>query len=158
MLNGVLTGILPTAILIALGFGPGKRGIFDQRATAALAQLVVTIALPVALFPGAIPTPRSQLTCWKYIAAVAIALVGLYAVTFGLGRRLFRNRTSESTVQALTVGFPDMAFVGLPILVATLGQTAGTLPVLVGNIVTSLVIVPASGRSTSTTCSTPASA
>jgi malonate transporter and related proteins len=143
MLSTVLDVIVPVAVLIALGFGLGKRGVFDQQATSAIAKMVLTVAVPVDLFLAAIATPRSEIADPKYIAAVAIALVGLYILTFWIGRDLFRHNTSDSAVQAATVGFPALGFVGLPILVAVLGKSAGTLPILVGNVVALVVIMPA---------------
>jgi predicted permease len=142
MVNSILNGVVPVALLIVFGFGLGKLGVFNEAAPATLSKFIITIALPVDLFVAAITTPRSELSDVKYVAAIAVAFVGLYALTFAIGRGLFRHSTDASAVQALTVGYPDMAFIGLPILVATVGQTAGTLPVLVGNIVTSLVLVP----------------
>jgi malonate transporter and related proteins len=142
MLTIVIDGILPVAVLISVGFGLGKRGVFSEAATSALAKMVVSVALPVDLFLGAIATPRSQIAAPKYIAAVAIALVGLYIVTFWIGRDVFRHNTSDSAVEAMTVGFPAMGFVGLPILVAAVGKSAGTLPILIGNVVTLVVIMP----------------
>jgi malonate transporter and related proteins len=143
MLGTVVDAIVPVAVLIALGFGLGKRGVFDERATSALAKMVITVAVPVDLFLGAIATPRSEIADPKYIAAVAIALVGLYILTFWIGRDLFRHSTSDSAIEAATVGFPALGFVGLPILVAVLGKSAGTLPILVGNLVCLVVIMPA---------------
>jgi malonate transporter and related proteins len=143
MISSVVDGVIPVALLIAFGFALGKRGVFGPDATAAFAKLVISIALPVDLFLAAIATPRSQLTNARYIGAIAITFVGLYAITFAAGRRLLRNRTRDSAVEALAVGFPNMAFIGLPVYVAAVGVTAGTLPVLVGNIITSVAIVPA---------------
>jgi malonate transporter and related proteins len=54
MLTIVIDGILPVAVLISFGFGLGKRGVFSQAATSALAKMVVSVALPVDLFLGAL--------------------------------------------------------------------------------------------------------
>ena len=142
MITSVVNAILPVALLIAFGFVLGKRGVLDEAAMAGLAKLVVSIALPVALFLDAIATSRSELSNVRYVLAIAIALAGLYVVTFAIGRGLLGNDKRESAVEALSVGLPSMAFVGLPVLVGRVGVVSGTLPVLVGNIVTSITLVP----------------
>jgi predicted permease len=108
MISSVVDGVIPVALLIAFGFALGKRGVFGPDATAAFAKLVISIALPVDLFLAAIATPRSQLTNARYIGAIAITFVGLYAITFAVGRRLLRNRTRDSAVEALFAALPRL--------------------------------------------------
>ena len=141
-LNSVINGVVPVAVLILFGLALGKRGVFDESGTAAFSKLVVTIALPLDLFLAAVATPRSELSNAKYLAAVAIVLIGLYGLTFAIGRTLLRNGAHESAIEALAVGYPDLAFIGLPVYITAVGVTAGTLPVIVGNVVAAVVLLP----------------
>ena len=57
MVNSILNGVVPVALLIVFGFGLGKLGVFEEAAPATLSKFIITIALPVDLFVAATPHP-----------------------------------------------------------------------------------------------------
>jgi malonate transporter and related proteins len=59
----------------------------------------------------------------------------------GVGRFVFRHDLRTATMQALVCAFPDMAYFGAPILAAVFGPE-GFLAVLVGNLITSIFMLP----------------
>jgi malonate transporter and related proteins len=58
-----------------------------------------------------------------------------------IGRFVLRHDIGERALQGLTCAFPSMAYSGLPVLEAVVGPS-GVLAVVVGNLVTSLIMIP----------------
>jgi predicted permease len=57
------------------------------------------------------------------------------------GRYYYRQGLKTSAIQALVCTFPDMAYFGAPILQQVCGPQ-GFIAVLIGNLITSFVILP----------------
>jgi predicted permease len=141
-MNLVLQTILPVTILMAFGFLLGQLGLFNKVATAALVRFSVTIVVPVAIFLQVIQTSRAQLSDFKDIAMLVIALLGMYALGLAVGKFVLGNPGRESIVEAACVSYPNLALLGLPIYQAFVGPSLAAVFVGVGNIITSLTIVP----------------
>lgn len=78
-------------------------------------------------------TPRAQLLDLRFIVATFIALTGTYALAFVIGWYRYRELKAP-TVKGLVNGYPDGAFMGIPILQSMFGS--GSLyPVLVLNVI-----------------------
>ena len=138
----VIQTILPVVILIAFGFMLGKFQLFDKAATEALIRFSVRIVVPVAIFRQAMATPLSQLSGYDYIAALAVALIGMYAFGFAFWKIILRGSARDSIVKAACVSYPNMALLGLPIYTGIVGQHFAAMNVAVGNVITGLTIVP----------------
>jgi malonate transporter len=67
--------------------------------------------------------------------------MGTYLIALAIGRFVFRHDLRTATMQALVCAFPDMAYFGAPILAAVFGPE-GFLAVLVGNLITSIFMLP----------------
>ena len=66
----------------------------------------------------------------------------LYVAWYWSARELFRSVSkADASLQALTIAFPNLAGVGLPIVAAVLGPT-GTVPVAVALASGSILISP----------------
>jgi malonate transporter len=72
---------------------------------------------------------------------LGITMSLLYAAWYLAARRLFKVSRPDASIQALTVGFPNLAGVGLPILTSVAGQ-AGAVPVAVALATGSVLISP----------------
>jgi malonate transporter len=62
-------------------------------------------------------------------------------VALFIGRYVFKHDLRTATMQALVCAYPDMAYFGAPILAAMFGPE-GFLAVLVGNLITSILMLP----------------
>lgn len=62
-------------------------------------------------------------------------------MAFLVGRIVLRIGTPESAILALTSSFPNMAYVGVAVLISLFTVT-GLLPVILGNFVSSFVLIP----------------
>jgi malonate transporter and related proteins len=138
MLLIIINALAPVAFVIVLGWLAGRYGIVAASASSELAVLVLDFCLPAALFIGTASASPSQLDDWRFFIAIAIGLLAIYLV--GIGLLVFRHRVDAASLQALNGSFPSMAFMGIPVLTAVIGPSA-VLPVVVGNLVSSLVLL-----------------
>src|SRR5580658_6605815 len=87
-------------------------------------------------------TPRELL--WgqaKPALAFAIVYAALFIATFYASRNLAKDTAANSAVLALTVGFPNAAAVGIPLLLAVYGPRA-SVSVAVALAVGAITITP----------------
>jgi predicted permease len=141
MLETILSGLLPVAFVIMLGWLSCRLGLLKHDDADVLATLVIRFALPFALFEGAVKTAPEKLGNVPFALSLVLGLMGTYLIALGVGRCVFRHDLRTSTMQALVCAFPDMAYFGAPILAALFGPE-GFLAVLVGNLVTSIFMLP----------------
>lgn len=141
MLNTILNGLLPVAFVIVLGWLSARIGLLKHGDADVFATLVIRFALPFALFEGAVRTSPDKLHNVGFALCLTLGLMGTYVIALGIGRFVFRHDLRTATMQALVCAFPDMAYFGAPILAAVFGPE-GFLAVLVGNLITSLFMLP----------------
>lgn len=141
MLNTILNGLLPVAFVIMLGWLAGRIGLLKHDDAGVLATLVIRFALPFALFEGAVKTSPEKLHNVGFALCLTLGLMGTYVIALGVGRFVFKHDLRTATMQALVCSFPDMAYFGAPILAAMFGPE-GFLAVLVGNLITSIFMLP----------------
>jgi predicted permease len=141
VIETILNGLLPVAFVILLGWLSCRISLLKHEDAQVLAVLVIRFALPLALFEGAVKTPPDKLENLGMGACLTLGLMGSYLIALAVGRFVFRHDLRTATMQALVCGFPDMAYFGAPILAAMFGPE-GFLAVLIGNLVTSIFMLP----------------
>ena len=141
MIVTILNGLLPVAFAILLGWFSARVGLLKHEDAGVLATLVIRFALPLALFEGAVTTTPDKLENVPFVLCLTFGLMGTYLIALMVGRFVFKHDLRTSTMQALVCGYPDMAYFGAPILAAVFGPE-GFLAVLVGNLVTSIFMLP----------------
>jgi malonate transporter and related proteins len=140
-INAITLALLPVIFVIALGWFAGYREYLKRQDAHVLATFVVRFALPIALFVGVLQATPKELENVPYFCAMAIGLMGIYFIALGVGLWIFKGSLREASLMALVSAFPDMAFFGVPVLQAVIGPE-GLLAVLVGNLVTSIFMIP----------------
>jgi malonate transporter len=124
MITILANALVPIFAGLLLGYSAGLRKVVDNRNVKSLITFVMTFALPCSLFVTIARTPHPLL--WSQ-GKVAVALAIVYFVVFGLthlaAQRLGKS-AADSTVLALTLGFPNAAAVGLPLLLSAYGNDA----------------------------------
>ena len=143
MTQTILAALLPVVFVVALGLLAVHLDIIEKQAAPIFADFVVRFALPLALLGGVLNISPAAIANGPYLLSMAIGLMVPYAVAFVVGKAIFRHSLSESALQALVCAFPSMAYSGLPVLEAVVGPP-GLLAVVVGNLVTSLIMIPLS--------------
>jgi predicted permease len=64
-----------------------------------------------------------------------------FLLTLFISRFVFRHDIKTSAIQSLVCAFPDMAYFGAPVLAVLIGPE-GFIGVLIGNIITSVIMIP----------------
>ena len=113
-------------------YGAGRLRIVDNHHVDGLNALVMDFALPASLFVATASAPRSEMFAQAPLFlrsrrgdAAAVISPGICSA-----RSFCEASKADASLQALTIAFPNLAGVGLPILSSVLGP-AGTVPVAV---------------------------
>ena len=140
MLDKIVGPLAPVAFVIALGFLAGKRGRLTHSDSLLITRLVLNWIFPALLLVGMASTSRSQLLDYRLIAATFIGMMGMYALGIVIGWLRFRE-LKIATLKGFVCGYPDAAFMGIPILQSMYGPSS-LYSILVLNVIASLVMIP----------------
>jgi malonate transporter and related proteins len=140
MLDQIVGPLVPVAFVIALGFVAGKRRTLSYSDSLLISRLVLNWIFPALLLAGMASTPRSQLLDFPFVVATFVGFMGMYVLAFAIRWYQYRQ-LKEATLKGLVCGYPDAAFMGIPILQTMFGP--GSLySVLVLNVIASLIMMP----------------
>ncbi|VUT06099.1 hypothetical protein SB6424_02451 [Klebsiella pasteurii] len=137
----LLESLFPLVFIMLLGWLSGKLGYSRREDASVLATVVIRFALPFHLFIGALNTHPDKIKNFTFMAVLVIGLMGSYFLTLLISRYVFRHDIKTSAIQSLVCAFPDMAYFGAPVLAVLIGPE-GFLGVLIGNLVTSVLMIP----------------
>ena len=141
MITILLSCLVPVCFCVAIGWLAGWFKILDTEKVRILSSYVVVFALPALLFAGVFKFSVSQLSQWQNLVTLVVAMLGTWIVAYAFGRVALRVASGEAAILALTASFPNMAYIGVAVL-TTLFAAAGLLPVILGNFVSSFLLVP----------------
>ena len=142
MLQVLANSLVPIFVGLLFGYAAGLFKIVDNKDVKSLVSFLMTFALPCSLFLTIARTPRELL--WGQAgAAVVLAIVFLvvFVATYYASRKLGKETAANSAVLALTLGFPNHAGIGIPLLLAVYGPEA-SVSVAVGLAVGAITITP----------------
>lgn len=137
----LLQSLFPLVFIMLLGWLSGKVGYTRREDASVLATVVIRFALPFHLFIGALHTNPDKIKNFTFMAVLVIGLMGSYFLTLLISRYVFRHDIKTSAIQSLVCAFPDMAYFGAPVLAVLIGPE-GFLGVLIGNLITSVFMIP----------------
>jgi predicted permease len=139
---GILaTALVPICFAVGLGWLAGRLNMLDGDKIRSISLFVVTFALPALLFVSTFKFKIDELSQWQNLVVLLGAMVATWIMAFLMGRLVLRIGTPESAILALTSSFPNMAYVGVAVL-TSLFTVTGLLPVILGNFVSSFVLIP----------------
>lgn len=105
--------------------------------------MLVDYALPFALFLYTAKMQRASLSAHLVLILVLVVVMLIpYFASLLLSRFVFRTQLSQAAVRAVTIGMPNFASVGLPLLRAVYGEQSD-LTVAIAVTTASLVMSPA---------------
>ena len=97
MLDILIKDILPIFVIMALGYMAGKRGVFSSSNAQIFNKLVLTYALPAALFVSIVKADRSMLfDDGKLLVISLVVLVGLFLFSYFSTYKIFKHSKSEA--------------------------------------------------------------
>lgn len=138
----ILMALVPVFFVMALGYVAGRRRTIDNHHVGEINALVMNYALPASLFVTTASAPRSEMIAQEplFVILGAVMLIS-YLLWYLFQRRVLRTSAGDAATQALTVAFPNVAGVGLPIASAVLGSKAA-VPVAVAVAAGSILVTP----------------
>jgi malonate transporter len=140
--QAILLALAPIFFVLALGYGAGRLHIVENRQVDGFNALVMTFALPASLFVATASATRSQmLGQWPLFVILTLMMLILHLGWYGYQRIVNRASRAEASLQALTIAFPNLAGVGLPVAASVLGPT-GAIPVAVALASGSIIVSP----------------
>jgi malonate transporter len=140
--NAIVMALAPVFFVLLLGYAAGRFHIVDNHHVDGLNALVMDFALPASLFAATASASRGQMIEQAPLFLVlGLTMLLLYVAWYWAVRSFSGVSRPDASLQALTIGFPNLAGVGLPILSSVLGP-AGTVPVAVALATGSILISP----------------
>ena len=124
----VLTITFPFFALVLCGYVATRRGVLPLSAIGGLNSFVLFFALPCMLYRFGAQTPIAQLL--DPVVALVYLLCGALVVAGSVAATLGRWGWNDAAFGALVAAFPNSGFMGVPLLVALLGQESAA-PVIV---------------------------
>ena len=142
MIDVLVNSLVPVFVGLLLGYAAGLHKAIDNTNVKSLITFLMSFALPCSLFVTIALAPR-QLLWGQAKAAVVLALVYLaaFVATYYASRKLGKDTTANSSILALTLGFPNTAAIGLPLLRTVYGAEA-SVTVAIAIAVGSITITP----------------
>src|SRR6187431_166707 len=142
MSNAIVMALAPVFFVLLLGYAAGKFHIVDNHHVDGFNALVMDFALPASLFAATASASRSQMIEQAPLFLVfGLTMLLLYVAWYWAVRTFSDVSKSDASLQALTIGFPNLAGVGLPIVSSVMGPT-GTVPLAVALAAGSSLISP----------------
>lgn len=142
MFAEIIGALLPAIITILLGYFAAWHHDFSQSEVPTLNRMVMTYALPLALFVGVLSAGRDELVAsLPLVVFLILAMAGTYLVVLLVAMFVLHHPPGLSALRALMASAPSTAFVGVPVLGYLYGPTA-EIPIAVGGIIISVILLP----------------
>jgi malonate transporter len=135
----ILGVTVPFFALVLFGYVAARRRWVPPEAVPAFNGFLLYFAVPAMLFRFAANTPFAQITNGTYFLAWGISGVLVTLVVTFAAARLLRQRLRDAAFYGLAAAVANAGFMGVPLIVALLGERAAA-PVIL-SIVADLVIV-----------------
>ena len=138
----ILSVTLPFFALIFLGYLAASRKWVPTEAVPAFNGFLLYFALPAMLFRFAANTPFGEITNVPFFLAWGVTGAAIVVGVAWIARRVKQN-VRDSAFLGLSAAVPNSGFLGLPMLVALLGERAAAPAII--SIVADLLIVASVG-------------
>ena len=110
MINVILGTLLPVVVTLVLGMLAGWHRDQDVGAARSLNHMVLTYALPLALFAGTITIPRPELISdWPLLVILLTATLVPFLAALLVDLYLVGRSLPVAALQAMAFGFPAIA-------------------------------------------------
>ncbi len=131
-MSAVLQAALPVFALILLGWLAGRRRLLGANAVDVLNLFVTQLALPALLFRATATITRADLANTGFLLAFTLPMLACCAASFLLDRQ---RGLAIAAIDALSAGYANTAYMGIPICLLLLGQGA-LLPAVLSSLLT----------------------
>ncbi|MGE5616575.1 MAG: AEC family transporter [Bacillota bacterium] len=142
-MNTILAVTVPFFALIFLGYVAARRRWVAPESVPAFNGFLLYFAVPALLFRFAAGTRFREIVNVPYFLAWSIAGVTVVALVTFVSRRFFGLSQRDSAFFGLVAAVPNSGYLGVPLLVALLGERAAA-PTIIA-LATDLLVVASTG-------------
>lgn len=126
----VLATTVPFFALIACGYGAARAGLITEPAARGINAFVFWFALPALLFDALARRPFAEIVNLPFMAAYALAGLGVYAAAAWGAGRLFGMPLADRALHGQGATVSNIGFLALPLLIALKGDAVAVPIVL----------------------------
>jgi malonate transporter len=130
---------LPFFAVLLCGLLAARLRLIDDAGLIGLNAFVFWFALPALLFHKVATTPFARLTDWTLYVGYEGACVLAYFLVLGAARWVFRRSLREAAILAFAAAWGNVGYMGVPLLSAAYGESAG-LPAVLAVVLDTLVL------------------
>ncbi|MEU2159363.1 AEC family transporter [Streptomyces sp. NPDC019396] len=131
----IVNALVPIFFALGLGYGAGKRALFDHQQVMGLNKFTMSFAIPAALAAAFLANSRAAIiTRHQQLLVFLIVVLVTYALAYALFRVAFHLTVAESSFVTMAVSVGAYAPIGLPLannLYGPIGQLGVALSLLV---------------------------
>lgn len=138
MIGGLLTLLLPVFGCIVAGYLLARKKIIDGGGADALNRFVYFVAFPALLFNFLARTPLEKVWNPPFLCAWILSLGVTYLLTLAISRFFYGDGAAGMAVRAMNCTCANTAFMGIPLLVLTLGKEAALPGILATMVIVTL--------------------
>jgi hypothetical protein len=129
-LIGLFNLLAPFFGLIGLGFFCGKVVRQPESGLAWMQFFLIYVALPCLFYRLIADKPLDQLANWPFIAATTLSTFCAFALSFAAGWRYTKDMP-QSVMQGVAGSYSNIGYMGPPLILSAMGQTASAPVVLI---------------------------
>lgn len=128
----VLQQMLVLFSMMSVGFALRRQGVLDQKGNGLLTRLILDVALPAAIITGVAGAPGERENAHLfYVIGLAFLLFFLFCLVAIPATWLMRPKREDFGALASVALFPNIAFMGFPLMMALYGPESMFYGVLV---------------------------
>lgn len=142
-MDAVTTVALPMFALVLAGYAASRLALLAAASMAGLNGFVYWFALPALLFVKVAEAPILERFDWRLLAAYHVAGLAVFVLAMLSGWLLFGRPVAALGLDGLAAAFPNVGYMGLPLLLTAFGPPA-VLPSVLILVSDALVTVPLS--------------
>jgi predicted permease len=142
MLLSSFSVLMPVLFVLAIGFFAGRAKKFSAEQVNGVNELVLDFALPAIMFVGIVKTTGSNAGAEHvFLVVLFLGFVGFYLAVLMVSLYGLRHSLGAAALQACSVSFPSVAFMGIPIFKGLFGE-ASLLSIASATVLANLTIAP----------------
>ncbi|MDB5820873.1 MAG: permease, partial [Rhizobacter sp.] len=132
----------PIYLVIALGFGAVRFGVFSKLDMRVLGTYVVRFALPALVFTALSQRPMSEIMNGRYLFGYAVGSLVVMMGSLAVAWRLKRRSFTLSALIGLGTSSSNSGFIGYPIAILVVGPSAAAVGLAMCMLVENLLMIP----------------
>lgn len=132
----------PIFMIMALGYGAARWGVFSKPDIRVLGAFAMRFALPAMLFAALSQHPIGEILNGRYLLAYGLASLGVMAVSFAWGRWVQKKPLPLAAFSALAMGNSNSGFIGYPIAAQVVGPGPAAVALSLNFVIENMITNP----------------